>query len=858
VNEEAERLYERARRLDPESRAGVVEEACRGDPGLRDELLALLVEADAAEEFFQLLEDAVLSTRFPLDGLNEAEDGDSAGRLPPLRLAKLPEGAVLGHYRILSFIGSGGMGTVYRAYDTVLERHVALKFLPPLSTRLDDEERLLKEARSAAALEHPNVCTIHEIGQTDDGRPFIAMALYEGETLKERLRRGPVSVHEAAAVGVQIARALGVAHARGILHRDVKPGNVILGTDGTARLLDFGLATWMDGTFGHSDGTPGTVAYMSPEQGRSEPLDARTDLWSLGVVLYEMLTGLRPFRGESDQALLQSILEDDPEPLSKRTGVPAPLAQVVHRLLSKDPGLRHGSAQEVVADLTRALSLPDREGRRPRRSSWLAGSAIILAGLVAATLWVRERVEQPSPAASEAPSIAVLPLVNLGSDPEDNALADGLTEELIAILARTDGLRVVESASVFAFRGHGGDVRHIADSLGVSSILEGGLRKTGSRLRVQVRLVDPRDGSTRWSRAYDRGFEDVFAVQDDIARAVAAELGLRPDEAADERGLQRQTRNVAAFELYLRGNDPLLSRSDSGVREAKEYFERAIAVDPTYAAAYAGLATTHIRLGFAAEPGLPLPKLYALADAAARKAVALDDSLAEAHQALGRVRLVMLDFPTAKTEIERALALDPTRPITRLTLANLHLWAQRPGEALAEAGRALAVDPLAPIMHSEVAYALFANGRYDEALAQLDRIRGVRPPLRRVAVLAAQCYAEKGMWDQAIAALRPQAETGDPLTIAFLGHVLARAGQREEASRVLEDVLARQKRTGVGAFEVAIVYAGLGELDQAFAWLDSSVEDYSLKVQIMSPTFDALHRDPRFERFSRRLGLQNL
>jgi len=858
VKEEAERLYERARGLDPQSRVALVEEACHGDPRLREELLELLVEADAAEEFFQLLESAVLSTRFPLDEPNEAEDGDLARRLSPFPLGELPEGTVLGHYRILSFIGSGGMGTVYRAYDTVLERHVALKFLPPLSTRLDDEERLLKEARSAAALEHPNVCTIHEIGQTDDGRPFIAMALYEGETLKERLRRGPLSVRETVEAGIQIARGLEVAHARGILHRDVKPGNVILGTDGTTRLLDFGLATVMDASFGHSEGTPGTIAYMSPEQVRGEPLDARTDLWSLGVVLYEMLTGERPFRGESSQSLLRSILEADPEPLSKRAGLPAPLARIVERLLSKDPGLRHGSAQEVVADLTRVLSLPEPEGRRRRRNSWLAGSAVVLVGLVAAGLWLPERLELLSPAAADAPSIAVLPLVNLGSDPRDNALADGLTEELIGILARTEGLRVVESASVFAFRGQGGDVRRIADSLGVSNILEGGLRKTGSRLRVQMRLVDGRDGSSRWSQTYDRGFEDVFAIQDDIARAVAGELGLRLEDAVDERGQRRQTRNVAAYELYLRGNDAQLTRTDSGVRQSKEYFEQAIAIDPTYAAAHAGLALTHVRLGSAAEPGLPLPELYALADAAARRAVALDDSLAEAHHALGRVHMTMLDFPSAKTEIERALALDPTRPITRLTLTWLHLWAGRPREALAEAGRALAVDPLAPIIHTEVAYALFANRRYEEALVQLDRVRGVRPPLRRVAVLAAQCYVEKGMWDQAITALRPQAETGDPLTVAFLGHVLARAGQREEATRVLADLLARQEQTGAGAFEVAIVYAGLGELDETFAWLDRSVKDYSLKLQIMAPTFDALHRDPRFERFSRRLGLQNL
>ncbi|HJR53190.1 MAG TPA: protein kinase [Gemmatimonadota bacterium] len=860
MSEEVERLYERARRLDPGARAALVEETCREDPRMRDELLALLGEAEAAEEFFGLLESAVLSTRFPLGRVNEGEDGPPDRPLPPSPLDELPEGAIVGRYRILSFIRSGGMGAVYRAYDTALERHVALKFLPPLSTRLDDEERLLREARSAAALEHPNVCTIHEIGQTDDGRPFIAMALYEGETLKQKLRGGPLSSGEAVQVAIQIARGLEAAHARGILHRDVKPGNVIVGLDGTTRLLDFGLAMVMDGTIAQSKGTPGTVAYMSPEQVRGEQLDVRTDLWSLGVVLYEMLAGYRPFRGESAEALMQSILEDDPEPLAKKANVPAPLAQVVERLLSKDQGLRCGSADEVVADLTRLSgSIPGQVIRPLRRTSLLlAGTAAVLVG-IAVALWLPERMDPPAPAAAAASgetSIAVLPLANLSADPRDQALADGMTEELIAMLARTEGLRVIGSTSVFAFAGRGGDVRGIAESLGVSNVLEGGLQKVAGRLRVQVRLLDASDGSTRWAQTYDREFQDVFLVQEEIARAVATELEARLDREGKRRLARHQTPNVAAYELYLRANDPVLPRSDSGVRQSIEYFEQAIAVDSTYAAAYAGLAVAYVRLGSAADPGMLLAERYSRADATARKAVALDDSLAQAHLALGRARMSLLDFPSAKREIERAIALDPKSAVNLLVLSSLHLWAGRSDEALTVARRALEIEPLSPYVHAQVADALFANRRCDEALAQVSRVGSLRPSLRRIAAVSGLCHAEKRQWPEAIGALRPHA--GDPLIAAFLSHTLSRAGHREEAERILADLLARRQRTGAGAFEIAIVYAGLGDLDEAFAWLDRSVDDYSLKVQIMAPTFDALHRDPRFERFSRRLGLQNL
>jgi tetratricopeptide (TPR) repeat protein len=344
-------------------------------------------------------------------------------------------------------------------------------------------------------------------------------------------------------------------------------------------------------------------------------------------------------------------------------------------------------------------------------------------------------------------------------------------------------------------------------------------------------------------------------VQDEIARAVARELDLRLTESTETQ-LRRQTRNIAAYELYLRGTDPTLPRSDSGVREAIGYFRQAIEIDSTYATAYAQLALAYVRLGYAPDdPGMPLRELRARALEAALKATALDDSLAEAHFALGRVRMSELDFASAETEVERAIALDPTDFRFRGSLSSLHIWAGRPADALTEARRAVDNDPLSPYAHAQVAQALFASRRYDEALAEIERIAALRPPLRRAVVIAGQCYAKKQMWREAIAALSPQAKSGEPVALSYLGHTLARAGQREEANRVLADLLTRRQRTGSGAFEVAVVYVGLGDLDQAFVWLDKSVDDQSIKDDIRGPTFEELQSDQRYELLMRRLGI---
>jgi TolB-like protein/tetratricopeptide (TPR) repeat protein len=482
----------------------------------------------------------------------------------------------------------------------------------------------------------------------------------------------------------------------------------------------------------------------------------------------------------------------------------------------------------------------------------------VCAALVAA-IWLWRTRRAPLPAAAREPAIAVLPLANYSSDPDGAALADGMTEELIAVLARTGNLRVVGSTSVFAFRSRQLDVRRIGDSLGVVHLLEGSLQKSGSRLRVQVRLLDARDGSSRWSETYNRELRDVFAVQDDIARAVARELGVRLGLAAGTPVRRPPTGNIAAYELYLRGSDRSLVRTDSGLQRGMELFQQAIALDSTYAAAWAGLGRMYNVLVLSSGAPRPTRARYrALAEEATRKAVALDDSLAEAHQTLGAIRMYRLDFASAEHHLTRALTLDPSRTLTHEVMSRLLLWTGRPAEALTHAERALEIDPLSPTARADFARALLGNDRCDDALAELEKLSSVRPPLARVGFVAAQCYARKGMWPVAIAALRPQAERGDRHALGLLGYMLGRAGQREEALRTHAALLDRWHR-GVGdAFAVALVYAGLGDFDQTAAWLDRARADSSLGFALMTVglPFDDMRGDPQFERLRERLGSQ--
>ncbi|HUQ19989.1 MAG TPA: protein kinase [Gemmatimonadaceae bacterium] len=861
MSDKLDALYDRALKLPRDARAAFIAESCGDDAALRTEVLSLVAAAERGEQFFaqfgntlsssvraKALDDAVASRSDSSSGSHRSSESDA-----------LSKDTVIGHYSIVGLLGRGGMGTVYQARDTRLDRDVALKFL---SARLTSDqhaaERLLAEARAAASLEHPNVCVVHEIGETAEGQPFIAMALCDGNTLKQQLSSGPIAPDEGISIAIQVARALSAAHSRNIIHRDVKPGNIMLGADGTAKLLDFGLAKSTNVNVPYKDSTPGTVAYMSPEQLRGEPADHRTDLWSLGVVLYEMISGHRPFRGANNREIIRAILHDEPQSLrTVRTDIPARMMTIVERLLQKNPELRYESAATAITDLESSIAnkhahIGSRSSPRNRVAP-LAGIAAVLIALAGFSYWFAKRDDGLSASLMREPSIAVLPLAN--DDSVDAPLATGMTEDLIATLAREGGVRVIASTSTAGFKNRTMDVRKIADSLGVSNILEGGIRRSGSHLRVEVRLVAARDGSTLWSQAYDREVKDMFFVQDDIVRTVAGELGLRFDK---DRQLRRHhPRSMAAYQLYLLGSDPLLLRGQSGVWKAMEYFQQAIAVDSTYAAAHAGLALVQVRRGrTTADPGMPLPELFALAEKSARKAIALDDSLPEAHYSLARVLEVQLKFQEAAREMKRAIALDPTRSVYHRSMSTLHGWAGRPKDELAEARVALETDPLNPYARVAFGSGLVANGRLDEALVELNSVAAVKPPLQGVAFVIAQIYAKQKRLPESIAILRPGAEGGDPMYQGLLGCFLARAGQRDEANRMLTDLLSRYQRTSTGAFQVAMVYSGLGDLDQTFAWLNKSIDDRSISSMIMGHTFDDLHRDARFQKLNERLGFR--
>ena len=488
-------------------------------------------------------------------------------------------------------------------------------------------------------------------------------------------------------------------------------------------------------------------------------------------------------------------------------------------------------------------------------------AVVALAALAVVGLRVRARATESAPTVkvqSMTPaSIAVLPLVNHSDDPRDATLADGMTEELIATLAKVSGLRVIESNSVFLLPNPGMDVRRIADTLGVAYVVKGGLQKTGSRLRVQVRLLNARDASTVWSDTYDRELRDVFAVEDDIAGSIVRELNVRIGSAAVVPRRRQPTQNVAAYELYRHGSDSILIRTDSGVRIGIKLFQQAIALDSTYAAAWAGLGRMY-RLAGGSDRG----RSHALAEEAVQKALTLDDSLAEAHETLGSFRLADGDFRSAERELTRASALDPGAAAVHERLVSLFLWTGRPADALAHAERALELDPLAPEAHAELARALLGNDRCDEALAELDKLSGLPTPPRRVTPMAAQCYAREQRWADAIAVLRPRAERETP-SLALLGFMLGRSGQREQAQNVRATLLKGWQSGKVGAFWIAVLAAGLGDGEQACQWFERAIDDHSFIPGagdahdiVISPLFADVRRQPCFDKIRKRLSLR--
>ena len=821
--------------LEPDVRQGRLESAAM-DPNLRREVERLLAGHAAARDRFPKCLDPVRTSRL----LEPVGDSFSPGTR-------------IGPYEIERQLGRGGMGVVYLARDTRLGRLVALK-IPPSYLAFDSasKRRITAEARAASALDHPRIATIYDIGETDDGRLYIAMAYCEGKTLAEILESEPIPIGEAVSIGAQIAEALSAAHAQGIIHRDIKPGNVMVAPDGSVRLVDFGIAQSAGGDHTGASVMLGTVGYMSPEQTRGRPVDSRTDLWSLGVVLYEMLAGRHPFPAATAEARIHAIRHDDPADLTRlRPEIGDDLVAIVECCLARDPTDRPKDAGRVSA----ALALQARaEGvmgapagpRRPRRSQ-IGVVALIALALAGATIFlVRDDGPPPEPSPESiwmesSQRLALLPFLSLGADTTAMVLAAGLSEDLGGRLSRIEGIRVIARGSVEKLVTEEVDLADIGSRLDVDAVIEGTLQRSERRVRVAVRLLDPRTGTARWESEYETLMDSLPEVGNAIVEQVAATL-----EAAAPQGTLTTTGTdiFDAYLHYLRGRYYWSQRTAAGIERSMDHFERALDLDPAYAKAWSGLADAHIMMGatgmMKAEDALPR------AHEAAQRALEIDPYLATAHSSLGAVLAdYYWDWQGAERAFRRAIELDPSDVSAHYWYSELLAHLGRTDEAIAMARRAREADPLSQLARADEGRAYYLGRRYEEALTIFHETLDLGPQFV-AQIYSGLAYSQLGRHEEAIAAMEslrtayPRFPEG-----ALLAYVLARAGQRAEAERILQ---AAQESEDMNPVVLAAIHSGMGNLDMAFENLERAYESRAWQVVMLKqePAFDPLRDDPRY------------
>ncbi|MFI5169167.1 MAG: protein kinase [Vicinamibacterales bacterium] len=754
-------------------------------------------------------------------------------------LSKVAE--VVSHYRVLGRLGAGGMGEVYLAEDMTLGRKVALKFLPPQSTADEHaRQRLVAEAQAAAALDHPNICAIYEVGRHAD-RSFIVMQYLEGEPLSFRIDRG-IELLEALSIAAQIADALAEAHGRGIIHRDLKPQNIMVNARGNAKLLDFGLATvperMLPADLSEAEtqavatrhGTVlGTPAYMSPEQAAGRAQDARSDLFSLGVVLYEMVTGTRPFSGATSTETMAAILAGGQAPLT-RPGltVPYELQRIVSKTLARNPEDRYQTARDLLIDV-RAL-----------RQDLATGSGASLLPLM-----------------SQGPAVAVLPFADMSPEKDQEYLCEGMADEVITALAQVKGLRVACRRSAFRFKGGGHDVREVGAKLNVTSVVEGSVRRAGGRLRVSAQLINAADGFHVWSGRYDREMQDVFLVQDEISRAIVHALKVK---LADEQPLVKQpTHDLEAYHLYLKGRHHWNKRVPAAIRTALQYFQQALARDDTYALAHSGIADCYIVPGYygSAPPAQVMP----LGKQAALKALELDDTLALAYAPLAMVTaLYEFDWLGAERHFQRALELDPAFAMAYTWYAFFDLVPQgRLAEAHAAARKALEIDPLNSAVNTCLGATLYYERRYEEAVDELQKAIELDPSFPVAYYYRGRACLGQGRHAEATSALERAGEImgESPTVMGALAYCLAASGRRDEALALRDRIDELAANAYAAPYCQAQAHLGLGDLDRAWDCLDKAYQERSALLAFvkMDPLVDALRSSPRFDALLRKMNL---
>lgn len=818
----------------------------------------------------------------------------------------------ISHYRIISKLGEGGMGEVYLGEDTRLGRRVAIKLLPLKSAGDDNaRRRLLREAQAAATLDHPNICSIHEIGE-EAGTSFIVMQYIEGETLASRIRRNPLDLREALEVATQIADALAEAHSRGIIHRDIKPQNIMLTARGQAKVLDFGLAKIIEERSTANTTAPtenllsqpgmmiGTVPYMSPEQVKGESVDARSDIFSFGVVLYELVGGVQPFTAENSASTITAILTHNPPPLARYShDAPPELERIASKALAKDPESRYQTIKDMLIDLKRLKQQFEFEtelershsihpgdaanptrGRSPewptasrgslatagiqaaktaetsaagkqRRKLWLAVS-LIVAVIAASGIYLL----LPKTSAT-IDSIAILPFANKSADPDAEYLSDGITDSIINSLSQVPGLKVIAHSSVFRFKGADADPVVVGRELQVRALITGRVVVRGNNLSIAIELADVRDNKHLWGEQYERKVSDLLAVQKEIAKEVSAILRSKLTGEETNRVTNLYTSNNEAYQNYLKGLYHLNKRNAEGFNKAIEFFNQATAQDSSYAQAYAGLADCYILLAeyelLAGEEGYPK------ATVAAKKAVELNETLPEAHASLASIAQDHFDYSFAELQLKRAIELNPN-------YATAHHWygmllgaMGRFPEAETEMRRAQELDPLSQIINANVGWLYFVERDYDRAIQQLRKTLDMDSNFSIGHHYLGIAYGQKEMYKEAIEEFQRSESLsgGGAFNTAQSGYIYAVWGKKSEAEKTIEDLKRQSKDSAVSPWGIALIYTGLGDKDHALEWLDKAydVRAFDLQYAKVDPRFDVLRSDPRFSRLLKRMGL---
>jgi serine/threonine protein kinase len=861
--QQVEEIYHQAVALPPDKRSDFLELACHGDQQLRSEVDSLILSCLEAADFM------------------EQPVADKAASLIANDYRSSIIGNSIGNYKMLALIGSGGMGEVYLAEDTKLGRQLAIKLLPSCFNA-DDERvrRFQQEARAASALNHPNIITILEVGEAN-GRQFLVSEFIDCVTLRQRMQAGDLRLIEALEIGAQVASALSAAHHANIVHRDVKPENIMIRPDGYVKVLDFGLAKLTDS---RTDGSGfitvvstdpgmimGTARYMSPEQTRGLAVDERTDIWSLGVVLYEMIANCAPFEGETATDVIVSIIEKNPAPLSHYApATPVEMEWIVGKALRKDKEERYQTAKDFLNDLRRfkqgleiAHQLNSLEQVGNEQTSSAASVSKKSRTQRAATKKTsgssRNLSSSSRRSRSAITSLAVLPLENASPDPGAEYLSDGITESIINNLSKLPKLKVMSRSRVFRYKGRQIDPQLVGEELNVRAVMTGRVLQLGGDLVITTELVDVRDGSQLWGEHFKRKLVDIFEVQEEIAKRISEKMEVRLSGAEKKRLFERHTENPEAYQTYLKGRYYWNKRTPQGFLKGIEYFERATRLDPEYSLAYSGLADCYTLLNYAGglRPTDAMPK----AQAAANLAIRIDSNLAEAQNSLAAVKFwYEWDWSAAEKGFRRAIRLDPNYAPAHHWYCWFLLAMGRFDEAIDAGKRALAVDPLALPINMAVGKAYFYARRFDESVTQSQKTLEMDPAFMPALFYLARAYYEVGNNLEAIeiAEKLVTASGGLPSLTAFFGYMCT-AGQSDESRKILETLLplTSSGEVYISPFAMALIYSGLGETEEALQWLEKAYAERSLLIVYLAvdPAFDNLRSEARFQKLLQQIGL---